>query len=246
MSHRFFIPPEWLRPPLVHLQGDTAHQIRSVLRMRPGDEVIVLDNSGSEWQVKLTTITKDYVVGQIITRRTVASEPQLHLTLYQAMLKGDRFEWVLQKGTELGVSCFVPTVCQRSVVRNRAAVAAKHTRWLRIIKEAAEQSGRGKLPRLERGMSLVEAIARAQGHELIVMPWEEASRTALKNFLGTNPEARSVAVFIGPEGGFTNEEAQLARRFGAGLVKLGPRILRAETAGITVCAAILYELGEWG
>ena len=96
-------------------------------------------------------------------------------------------------------------------------------------------------------MSLVEAIARAQGHDLIVLPWEEASGFALKDFLANSKaEARSVAVFIGPEGGFTKEEAQLAHRFGAGLVKLGPRILRAETAGITVCAAILYELGEWG
>jgi len=244
VPHRFFIPSDWLQPPIVRLQGDTAHQIRNVLRMQPGDEVIVLDNSGSEWQVRLTGIGKNTVVGQIVTRRMVVNEPKLHLTLYQAALKRERFEWVLQKGTELGVSRFVPTVCQRSVVRNRAALATKHTRWLRIIKEAAEQSGRGILPRLERAMSLVEAIARAQGHDLIVMPWEEASGATLKEFLA-KAEAKSVAVFIGPEGGFTQEEALLAHRFGAGLVKLGPRILRAETAGITVCAAILYEMGEW-
>ena len=111
-----------------------------------------------EWQVKLTSVRKTSVDGEIIGQSAAQGEPTVRLTLYQGALKGQKFEWVLQKGTELGVSCFVPTVCERSVVRNLGALDKKQERWQHIIREAAEQSGRGKLPRLEAAMPLAEAM----------------------------------------------------------------------------------------
>lgn len=244
MPHRFFIPPNWINPPNVTLQSDTARQIRTVLRMRPGDEIIVLDNSGSEWRVTLTEIGKRSVLGQIVNRQPARGEPSVQLTLYQGTLKGQKFEWLLQKGTELGVTTFVPTICQRSVVRDKAALAKKTSRWQQIIREAAEQSGRGKLPVLEPALPLADALRHAQPHALIIMPWEEAAQATLKSVLQKN-RADNLALFIGPEGGFAPQEAQQAQQAGAHLVRLGPRILRAETAGLAACAAILYELEEW-
>ena len=153
----------------------------------------------------------------------------------------------MQKGTELGVSRFVPTICQRSVVSKVDDLAGKQARWERIIKEAAEQSRRGKLPRLEPVLSfetaLKEAGQAAQPNSLLIMPWEEATGLTLKRVLA-EAEPHSIGVFIGPEGGFSAAEAALAREVGVRLVTLGPRILRAETAALAVCAAILYELEE--
>ena len=244
MTQRFFIPAAWLTPPTVTLQGETAHQIKNVLRLKPGAEIIVLDNSGAAWQVKLTEVGQDKIQGQLTVRQAAGGEPGLHLTLYQGMLKAQKFEWVLQKGTELGVNCFVPMICQRSVVNDFEAIAKKRARWERIIQEAAEQSRRGKLPRLEGARSFAEAIQQARSHPLSLMPWEEMGGSSLKEALA-GTRVRAMALFIGPEGGFTADEAALARDNGLQLVHLGPRILRAETAGLALCSVILYERGEW-
>jgi len=212
--------------------------------MKPGDKIVVLDNSGTAWQVKLTEVSKSAVRGQIVDQHPAAGEPNLHLTLYQGTLKAQKFEWVLQKGTELGVSRFVPTICQRSVVRDRNALQKKQNRWQQIVQEAAEQSGRGKLPELNPAMSLAEGLTAAQSAELVLMPWEEAIDESLNRVLAK--PAASIALFIGPEGGFSASEANNAQRAGAKLITLGPRIMRAETAGLAACAAIMYQAGELG
>jgi 16S rRNA (uracil1498-N3)-methyltransferase len=243
-THRFFIPPQWINPPTVCLHGQTARQIKTVLRMKRGDHIIVLDNSGMEWQVTLTNVDQDEMAGQIVAEQPAQGEPNLQLTLYQGTLKGQKIEWVLQKGTELGMSRFVPTICQRSVVNKLEALAKKHARWQQVIREAAEQSQRGKLPRLEQAMSLAEAVQCAQSTPLILIPWEEASDSSLKAIL-SKTKVNAVAIFIGPEGGFTKAEVALVCEAGGQIVKLGPRILRAETTGLAVCSAILYEMGEW-
>lgn len=249
MTHRFFIPANCLTPPTVYLSGEVAHQLKAVLRLQAGDEIIVLDNSGQEWHVRLITVGKSDVQGEIIGQRPTQGEPALQITLYQGTLKGQKFEWVLQKGTELGVSRFTPVICRRSVVNKSREVAEKYPRWERIIQEAAEQSQRGRLPELAPPLTLADAIhqvGRSTSPDAVaLMPWEEASGPSLKTILaGVSP--RQVSIFIGPEGGFAPEEADLAQAAGIRLVKLGPRILRAETAGLAVCAALLYELGAWG
>lgn len=243
-THRFFIPPAWITPPVVTFQADTARQIRKVLRMRPGDKLSVLDNSGREWQVTLTEVHQGLVQGKLVSQQRAPGEPRLHLTLYQAALKAQKFELILQQGTELGISRFVPTVCQRSVQSNLNALDKKQERWQRIIKEAAEVNGRGLLPQLEPSMTLEQAVRHAYAAPLRIMLWEEASGATLKEVLVANRTGK-VALFIGPEGGFTPEEAALAQQVGCHLVKLGPRILRAETAGLVAGSAIFYELGDW-
>jgi 16S rRNA (uracil1498-N3)-methyltransferase len=227
----------------VSLSGATARQIKNVLRLRPGDRITVLDNSGLEWTVRLTDVRPDRVRGEIESRQAASGEPALEMTLYQGLLKGDKFEWLLQKGTELGISRFVPVICRRSVVTSVSA--QKEARWRQIIREAAEQSRRGKLPTLAEPLPLAEALAGADA-PLRLMAWEEAAGgPGLKEILA-GAAGTSIAIFIGPEGGLTPEEAALGQAAGARLVRLGPRILRAETAGLALTAAIFYALGEWG
>jgi 16S rRNA (uracil1498-N3)-methyltransferase len=244
MPHRFFIAPNCITPPTVTLPDDVARQIRAVLRMRPGDEFVALDDSGQEYRVKLTHVDKKNVQGQIIAQQPAPGEPRVRLTLYQGTLKAQKFEWVLQKGSELGVSRFVPTICRRSVVRDPAALTKKQSRWAQIIREAAEQSERGKLPELADALPFEAALAEARRSVLALLPWEAAHGGSLKTALAGDAPA-SVALFIGPEGGFAPEEAAAAEAAGVRVISLGPRILRAETAGLAACAAIMHQLDEW-
>ncbi|MDP6402013.1 MAG: RsmE family RNA methyltransferase [SAR202 cluster bacterium] len=248
--HRFFVAAECIEASAVTLSGDAARQIARVLRARPGDRITVLDDSGWEYAVTLEAVGPSRVEGVITDRALSRGEPRVEVVLYQALLKMDRFEFVLQKGTELGVSRFVPVFSERSVPRPRIGKGevARQARWRKIIAEAAEQSRRGRLPVLDEPVAFGEACDQVEG--MAVIPWEEESRTGLKAaLLGWAAEKdrhSSVSVVVGPEGGLTEQEVGYARERGILPVTLGDRILRAETAGIVAVAAVLYELGELG
>lgn len=243
--HRFFIPPEWIDGRQVTLIEDIAHQLRHVLRMRVGERVILLDNSGWEREVELTRMTPNVVMGQVIEERLAVGEPRTKISLYQAVLKAQKFGWVLQKGTELGLVEFIPVICERSIVGDLEDVDRKLGRWGRIIREAAEQSRRGQLPVLRPAMLFVQACQRAKrSGGLGLVPWEEETATSLKSALAGDTRPFSINLFIGPEGGLTADEVETARRYQVQPVSLGPRILRAETAGLVASAAILYALGD--
>jgi 16S rRNA (uracil1498-N3)-methyltransferase len=249
--HRFFVPPELLAQESVRLTGALAHQIHNVLRMQPGQQVTLLDNSGWEYTVGLTAVSSKEVQGQVVERSVKANEPRTKITLYQSVLKGSRFEWALQKGTELGVSEFVPVIASRCILQNLADAEAKFPRWQRVILEAAEQCGRAKFPALLPAVMFAAACERAgDGGSLALMPWEEETTFTLKWVL--RPQGNGIArpfnisLLVGPEGGFTAEEASRAAGYGIRTVTLGPRILRAETAGMVAAAAIFYEMGDLG
>ncbi len=240
--HRFFIPPDWIHGDRITFFEPVAHQLRSVLRMQPGDVIVALDNQGWAYPVELTYIAKTQAEGTVTHRAPAASEPGLRLTLFQCVLKKDNFEWVLQKGTEIGVTAFVPVISQRTVVGE--VKTAKHDRWQRIITEAAEQSRRGRCPALHPPLPLTEAITQAAAHDLALIPWEGESTHGLRAALET-PRRRGVqsaALIIGPEGGFAPDEVALAINHNVHPVSLGPRILRAETAAIAAAALVIYEL----
>ena len=248
--HRFFVPPASLDGDAVTLEGSTAHQLFRVLRARAGDRIVVLDNSGWEHRVTLDEVGPTVARGTITDRMPSRGEPEARITLYQAVLKSDRFDFVLQKGTELGVSSFVPVYCARSVPRETGErrTTSRYPRWRRIITEAAEQSRRGRIPSLAPPVDFITACEIVQGTAII--PWEEESETSLKSALGEwnlhGSSSASLSVFTGPEGGFTSEEVEEARARGIAPVTLGRRTLRAETASIAALAAIMYELGELG
>lgn len=159
---RFFVPPEWLQRDPVVLSGATAHQVTRVLRMRPGDECLLLDDAGWAYRLVLEGFGPGQVTGRIVERLQPDTEPHISIWLHQALLTERKMDWVLQKGTELGVAVFAPIATERSVRGHRDAVdEAKLDRWRRIVKEAAEQSGRALLPALRPPESFAAACARA-------------------------------------------------------------------------------------
>ena len=241
--HRFFIPPKWIEGQKVTLLEGVAHQIKNVLRMGPGRKIIVLDNTGQEYYVSLAHVAKSVVVGEIYDHRPAEGEPNLRLSLYQSTLKAQKFEWVLQKGTELGISEFVPVIGERSILRDVESADKKLLRWERIIKEAAEQSGRGLLPALRPATMFPQACQRAnRTTALSLLAWEAETEAHLKPILRTLAEIPpQVNLFVGSEGGYTLDEVRLAHGYNIAPISLGKRILRAETAGLAAVAAILYE-----
>ena len=241
--HRFFVSPESISGSRVTLEEGTAAQIARVLRGRPGDTVMVLDGGGLEYRVVLRSVAIEKVVGEIVDSGMCEGEPGVEITLYQAIIKGDKFEYVLQKGTELGVSAFVPIVCERSIPNARRWGKGRYERWRTIAREAAEQSGRGRVPRIDPVVRFGEACERHVG--AAVVPWEMEKSYSLKQALG-HIKGRRIGIFVGPEGGLTSDEIDIARAHGIRPVTLGRRILRAETASVAVVAAVMYELGELG
>jgi len=248
--HRFFVPCDVFSGDEVRLEGDLAHRLSRVLRLEAGAAVVLLDGSGLEHETRLDAVGPRRVAGTVVSRRPGRAEPRVRLVLYQSLVKGERFDWVLEKGTELGVAAFVPLLSRRNVVRAAPGRPGRSERWRRVVREAAEQCGRCVLPEILPAEGLKEALSEAADLRLLLWEGEEAlglaaalrrARPALEAV-----ERPAVAVLIGPEGGFAAEEVALAREAGAQVVSLGRRILRSETAGIVAAAAVLYELGELG
>lgn len=241
--HRFFVSPSCIAGETVTITGRQAFQMRKVLRLAAGDRIVVLDDSGAEYEVALTDVKARRVAGSVVERRWCANEPGVRITLYQALLKGTRIEMVLQKCTEIGVAGFVLMNCERCVARDPAR--SRWQRWERIVVEAAEQAGRGRIPSLTGVKDFPEACDDVA--EIALLPWEGERHTGIRSFLGAkrrNGPSSPVSLFVGPEGGFAEGEVAHAVSRRIEPVSLGPRILRAETAGFVAATAILYEHGE--
>lgn len=231
--HHFFVQD--IRNGQAHFSVEQSHQISRVLRLPAGERVMVLDNAGWQYAAELVEVGRR-ATAVLRHKSPAANEPTLHLTLFQALLKRDNFEWALQKGTEVGVSRFVPLLTARTV----AQPPHKLERWERILAEAAEQCRRGRIPDLAAPLRLADAWHEAAKADIALLPWEGASDLTVKTVLaGKQPQ--SVALLIGPEGGWTEEEVENGRSHGIIPVTLGPRILRAETAAIVSAALIMAE-----
>lgn len=244
--HRFFVSPSSISGDAVIFPRDLSRQVSRVLRMSSGDEVTVLDDTGWEYTVALSAVGASHTEGRITSRREGQGEPSIRLTLYQAMIRPERFEWALQKCTELGVSHFVPVVTRRTARRFTGVSANRRERWQRIIREAAEQSRRSKLPTLDEPQPLAEALKSAPHPGL--MAWEAETVQSLKSSLArwtdVAADLGTLSIFIGPEGGFDSEEVELAREYDVETIGLGRRILRSETAAIALTTATMHEIGE--
>jgi 16S rRNA (uracil1498-N3)-methyltransferase len=256
--HRFFIgdPGRAQESPLryalpgtkIILPEKPAHQVRDVLHLTPDEQIVLLDNSGSEFLCSVTKSSKAGVEVEVRERREGKTESSVRIILCQGLLKSARFEWILEKGTELGVAAVAPIICQRSLSGLEEAGASKLQRWQRILQEACEQCGRSRLPTLLPICSLMQALNDVPPGAIALMPWEEEQglslREALRRDVVPTPKKNplTVILFIGPEGGLTLEEVQMAQRHGVQVVTLGQRILRAETAALATVANVMYEL----
>jgi len=236
VTHRFCVEPGQLHADEVVFSAAQTHQLRSVLRLRAGDQVRVFDGVlPHDLVVQLTDVEHGTVVGAA----DYAPEPRTRLVAYPALLQRDKFETVLQKLTELGVSAISPVVTLRSVVRTPPD-ESRLDRWRDILREAAEQCGRGTLPALLQADSFAAALRTSEGTRLVA--YERERERNLRDALVCRPPC--VSLFVGPEGGFAPEEVECARATGAELVSLGPRVLRAETAAPLLAGLVLYELGD--
>ncbi len=249
--HRFFLTDTPIQLAALVDLTPIAHQLRSVLRLGVGDQVALLDNRGGAFLAEIRALDRKSAQGFVLEILTgnegTSGEPSVAVTLYQCSLKADKFEWALQKGTELGVTRFVPVVGRRSVVRPVAALAKKSERWQAIIREAAEQCGRGRLPELADPVDFTDAVAMAEAPTPRFLPWEEAAggSQSLGSVLDPKKD-HAVSLLIGPEGGLDPAEVALAQAAGWQVVTLGPRILRAETAALAGITVIMERLGQLG
>lgn len=255
--HRFFIEPKLLVDINIEISSTIllpeklAHQMRDVLHLSVGEQLILLDNSGDEVLAVVAKSSRAGVEVRVVERRAGQSESPVRIILCQGLLKSARFEWILEKGTELGVSTFAPILCRRSMAGLEEAGPAKLQRWQRILQEAAEQCGRSRVPELLPVRPLMHALNDIPDNALALMPWEEEHsqtlRAALLPYLKKETSAahndpQTVVLFIGPEGGLMAEEVTLAQRHGVQAVSLGVRILRAETAALAAVANVMFAL----
>jgi 16S rRNA (uracil1498-N3)-methyltransferase len=239
--HRFFVPPESRSDRSVIISGDIAHQIARVLRLRANEEIVLIPADAPdavEWRVRLVAVEARAVRGEIVAERSALPEPTCAVTLCAALLKGERFDWLLQKATELGVAAVQPVVTAHTIRKIGPDDGRALERWRRIVTEAAEQSGRGRVPAM-RGPVPLGALADAVAAPLFVAHETVAART-LAAALPANADC--AAIVIGPEGGFSDTEVErLVAEVGAIPVSLGPRVLRAETAAITAVTLVMAE-----
>jgi 16S rRNA (uracil1498-N3)-methyltransferase len=244
---RFFIPATQIRGDRVTLEGGDHHHLLNVLRKSTGDEIEILNGKGEGYIARIVEIYSGHTVAAIVKSTGKQTEPRIAIRLVQSLPKSDKFEWILQKNTELGVSDFLPVISERSLIKLDAVTQIKkRERWEKIIKEAAEQSGRGVIPSLQPVLEWRE-LPGAFPSGLVLLPWEGEQDRSLKDVLGaTAAIPDELSVIIGPEGGFARTEVERLRDLGAVTVTLGPRILRTETAGLVAVAAILYHYGELG
>lgn len=232
-------------------------QVRNVLRMRPDDTIILLDGRGNLYQCRLDSISKADLKCTVISRDTAGGDKQFSVRAGVALIKGDRFEWALQKMTELGVDSVVPLITERTVVKPPAdakGVNTKLARWQSIVKEAAEQSERATIPHIVAAKKLNDFIddATAGGAEQLVFICAERSSGAplrdifldhackRTDLLAT--KGKTINLIVGPEGGFSPVELEYAQKRGAVPVSLGQRILRAETAAVYAVAQVIWCL----
>lgn len=244
---RFFVPPGQIRNDIIHITGNDVNHIARVLRMAPGDEITVLDGRGNSYEARIEAIAKSEVVCSVVRQTQATGAPPVRITLAQGIPKGDKMDLIIQKSVELGVHRVIPLICKRSIVKmEQDRTLRKQERWQRIALEAAKQCRRPDVPQITGPQQLDQVLSSMSFEDLALLPWEEESGRSLKEVLMAGMSPGEVYVFIGPEGGFTPDEAEQARARGALTVTLGPRILRTETAGLAVLTMILYQWGDLG
>ena len=189
--HRFFVGAECISETEVILSAQQTHQICNVLRLKAGEHIVVLDNSGNEHEVLLKTVEKSQIVCEVVEKRKVAGEPEIEMTLFQSMLAREKFEFVLQKCTEVGVAWFVPVITDRCIVPKGKIKEGKFERWQTILKEASEQSHRGRIPKLDEPVKFSEALDQTADFDCVLIAVPSA-KLNLREYLSNCREAKRI------------------------------------------------------
>ena len=254
---RCFVEPEHLNldDKTLYIDGEDVKHISKVLRYGQGDEIEVCDSNGHEYICRIESVDKTRIDLSIVDEVDINRESRIRVSLYQGVPKSTKMDIILQKLTEAGVDEIVLVNTKRSVVNIKGDKAdKKFDRWERIIYEAAKQSKRGLIPKLRGILSFKEALEDMGKNDINICPYEVEKSLGIKEALQTgqvkkileNKDEVRVGIFIGPEGGFAEEENEMVKAAGIASVTMGPRIFRTETASIVATAITLYELGDIG
>lgn len=240
---RYFV--DSLKENYVYIMGDDRHHIGNVMRYRQGDEIICI-HEGKSALCEIEEITGEQVIARIVKWDETNNELPIKITIGSGLPKGDKLEWIIQKGTELGAAEFIPFTAARSIVKwDGKKIDKKVERFQKIAKEAAEQSNRQVIPKIYPPVSFKELIHLGEKYDYRLVAYEEDGKEGsfhvFPELLGKIKNGQSLLVVFGPEGGFSNEEITLFRQHDFVTCGLGPRILRTETAPLYVLAAVSYH-----
>ena len=250
---RFFTGPENIGRNIIIIDdaGDLHHMVK-VLRLKEGDEVDVSDTLEWEYRARITSLSEEEAQLEILDKQRFAAEPSVEVTLFQGIPKQGKMETIIQKCVELGVHDIVPVFMDRTVVKDKGNSGKKTQRWNKVSAEAVKQCRRGIIPEIAEPVRTKDAIEAFADYDLVLFPYENEKGKTIKEALltATNPmyeeitgnRLERVALIIGPEGGFSDEEAAAIVAAGGEAVSLGRTILRTETAGMAALAMIMYEL----
>lgn len=243
MQH-FFVMPDQVGDNIIYIEGSDVNHMRNVLRMRPGEELSVSDGNNGQYVCRVEDYEEERAVLKIMEKRQADTELPSRIYLFQGLPKQEKMEFIIQKCVELGVYAVVPTVMKRCVVRLDEKKADKKVeRWNKISESASKQAGRSRIPEVLPVMSFEEALDMASELDICLLPYELASgMKETKEVIEAVKPGQSIGIFIGPEGGFAKEEAELAISSGAKEITLGKRILRTETAGLAIVSVLMFHL----
>jgi 16S rRNA (uracil1498-N3)-methyltransferase len=243
---RFYVPAPPIENDLLKIEGNEARHIRRVLRLKAGDEIIIFDGLGKEYEGKIVEEGSSFVVMKVLNIFLSKRESPLEITLAQSLLKGEKMDYLIQKATELGVKKIIPFLSSRSIpLLDKSGRLKRHHRWERIAIEASKQCGRGVVPKIEPLQHYSEMLQTTPSNSLRLIFWERGG-AKIKEILERSVEKKKIWFIIGPEGGFSQEEIEEAKRTGFIPITFGKRILRAETASLCFLSILQYDYGDIG
>lgn len=242
----FYIKNEQINEENAYIEGEDVKHIKDVLRYNINDNIDICDENGIKYIAQIINMAKEKISLKILEVSEETSEPSVNITLFQGLPKADKLEMIIQKCTELGVSEIVPVITERVIVKlDEKSASKKLERWNKIAQEAGKQSGRQKIPKVKNINNLKNLIEILPKYDILLLPYECEKEVTLKSVLrNLDKNVKNIAIFIGPEGGFSENDLKLLNLPNVKKVTLGPRILRTETAGLATVSMVLYELQD--
>lgn len=244
----FFIEQSELTCQSPAVRGSDAGHIKNVLRLKPGDIIRLFDGTGIDYEAKIVNLSPGSIEVSVIRSFPSTAESPIQITVAQALLKDRKMDALIRQLTELGITSWIPFTAKRSVPRpDQKRLFKRAERWKKIAKEALKQCKRGRITEISRTISFEDALNLGKVSDLKIVFWEKESKPIDKTFLSTHAtHPKNIFIMLGPEGGFTSKEIEMARERGFTTAALGPRILRAETATIAACTLMQYLFGDIG
>lgn len=241
---KFFVKKEDIIDNIAKISGDNLNHIKNVFRFKVGDTLTLCDGEGTDYKANIIEETNEVIRAKILEMYKTNTESSVNVTLFQGIPKATKMDLIIQKNVELGVKKIVPVICERTIVKfnSKKDEEKKVARWQKIAEEASKQSGRGVIPQIEEPVKIKDALNTCKSYDLAIIPYEKEFENTLKKVIRENNEAKEICVFIGPEGGFSEQEIKLAKENNVIPVTFGNRILRTETASFYTTAIIIYEL----